>query len=401
MLIAGEASGDWLAADLVRALRPVLSHGDAGPSADLQPLTSALEPSFFGAGGPRMREAGVELAVDLTQHAVFGFVEVLRRVVEFGRLFRQLLRLALARQPDVLVLVDYAGFNRRFAAAVRRRAQAGHGPFNNWQPRLVYFVSPQVWASRAGRAQQLARDVDLLLSIFPFEKAWYARRVPGFRVEFVGHPIVDRYHDLPERVEPSPVETSLPLVLLLPGSRRQEVRHHLPILVEAARLVRERQPVKLRMVLPDPDLADLARRLMPASSDLELGVGNLSESLRAAALAVASSGTVTLECAFFRVPTVVIYRTSWPTYWIARRIVQVSHMAMPNLLTRDRVYPELLQGDATAQNIAREALDLLAGTARRRSMQQQLDGVIRSLGGPGACERAAGLIANLLRAGSP
>ena len=180
MLIAGEASGDLLAAELVSALR--------APSSILHPPSS---PVFFGAGGAKMAAAGVELAFDLTQHSVIGFSDVLKNYFKFRRLFNQLLALAIERKPDVVIGVDFGGFNLRFGHAVREYLR--DNPFSKWNPKIVQFVSPQVWASRPGRADLLAADYDLLLSIFPFEKAWYARRAPKLRVEFVGHPMIGRF----------------------------------------------------------------------------------------------------------------------------------------------------------------------------------------------------------------
>ena len=164
MVIAGEASGDLLAAELVTALKKA--------AANAQP-ESQLE--FFGAGGPAMQQAGVELAFDMTTHAVVGLVEVIRNYAKFRRLFQQLLDLAFARKPDVIICVDFGGFNRRFAHAVRERSKGA-----NWSPRLIQYVSPQVWASRPGRAQKMAHDFDLLLTIFPFETEWYRKRLPDF-----------------------------------------------------------------------------------------------------------------------------------------------------------------------------------------------------------------------------
>ena len=193
MLIAGEASGDTLAAELVTALRGELLSRPQADSSDVQPLRTALGPRFFGAGGPRMAAAGVELAFDMTKHSVIGISEALKKYFEFRRMLRQLVKLALKRQPDVIVCVDFHGFNGRFAAAVRRAVRSQRGTFNNWNPKIVQFVSPQVWASRPGRADAMAENLDLLLSIFPFEKAWYAQHSPKLRVEFVGHPMVGRF----------------------------------------------------------------------------------------------------------------------------------------------------------------------------------------------------------------
>src|ERR1035437_1078031 len=188
MLIAGEASGDMLAAELVRALRRAIPAATPISTTDYQPLHGSLEPRFFGAGGPQMAAAGVELAFDMTAHSVIGLSEALKNYLKFRRLFRQLFRLALDRQPDAIICVDFSGFNRRFAHAIRQYTRARADWFHNWDPRIIRYISPQVWASREGRAFQMARDYDAVLSIFPFEKDWYAKRVPQLRVEFVGHP---------------------------------------------------------------------------------------------------------------------------------------------------------------------------------------------------------------------
>ena len=179
MLIAGEASGDLIAAELVSALL-----------AASEPSEDGRAPQFFGAGGAKMATAGVELAFDLTQHSVIGISDVLKNYFKFRRLFNQLLALAIERKPDVVIGVDYGGFNLHFGHAVKEYVR--NNPFSKWNPKIVQFVSPQVWASRPGRANRLAADYDLLLSIFPFEKDWYAQRVPQLRVEFVGHPMLDR-----------------------------------------------------------------------------------------------------------------------------------------------------------------------------------------------------------------
>src|ERR1019366_9116150 len=207
MFIAGEASGDMLAAELVSALRGKL------PDA-----------RFFGAGGPRMAAAGVELAFDMMQHSVIGISDVLKKYFKFRRLFNQLLKLAIERQPDAIIGVDYGGFNLRFGHAIKQFVRANQSQFNNWNPKIIQFVSPQVWASRPDRAYQLQDDYDLLLSIFPFEKDWYARRVPKLRVEFVGHPMVGRFTSVGTRCSASEdARQRVPTILLLPGSRKSEL----------------------------------------------------------------------------------------------------------------------------------------------------------------------------------
>ena len=379
MLIAGEASGDLLAAELVSALR--------GQLPDAQ---------FFGAGGAKMAAAGVELAFDLTQYSVIGISDVLKKYFEFRRLFHQLLALARGRQPDVVIGVDYGGFNLRFGQAVKRYVR--DNPFSKWDPKIVQFVSPQVWASRPGRADKLARDYDLLLSIFPFEKAWYAKRVPQLRVEFVGHPMIGRFTNDDLRLTSGPrpsasIVNRQSQILLLPGSRKSELQRHLPVLLAALKLIQEKLPaVKAKIVLPNPSLMTLAKSL---GADLEIQIGELPWALAESDVALASTGTVTMECAFFGVPTVTLYKTSWLTYQIARRIVTVKSLTMPNLLAGETVYPEFIQHYATPENLSRAALELLQDESRRTKIKLQLAKVISSLGEPGAAGRAANAVLSL------
>ncbi|MEO8429330.1 MAG: lipid-A-disaccharide synthase [Verrucomicrobiota bacterium] len=401
MFIAGEASGDALAAELVKALSPAVIDFENRLTNGLQPLRTTLSPRFFGGGGPKMAAAGVELAVDLTAHAVFGLFEVLKHYSKFKGIFNQLVALAMARQPEVIILVDYGGLNRRFAAAIKKHVRARRGTFNNWDPKIVYYVSPQVWASRAQRARQLERDVDLLLSIFPFERDWYARRAPRLHVEFVGHPLIDRHGSAERRCFASSdsgnTAQNKPIVLLLPGSREQELKQHLPVIIATARRISAKHTVRFRMVFPTQSLADISYSFTAGLSDLETNIGDLSESLAEADLAIASSGTVTMECAFFAVPTIVLYKVSWPLYQIAKRMVRVNYIAMPNLLAGEEIYPEFIQSAATSENIANAALKILNNPTTRTTIKAKLAKVVESLGLPGASERAAKAIVNLLR----
>ena len=395
MLIAGEASGDMLAAELVEALRK-----------DSETRQEPFAPRFMGAGGATMAGVGGELAFDMTPHAVVGLAEALRHYVKFRRLLYQLMDLAFERRPDVIVLVDFSGFNRRFAHALRNRLRAERGLFHNWYPRIVQYVSPQVWASRPGRADSMARDMDLLLCLFPFEKDWYARRIPGFRVEFVGHPLVDRLllrNGGCDAWDPAAGAVEQPpLVLLLPGSRKGELKRHLPVMLPAARLISERCSARFRLVLPNDELVELARRYGSSSlPGLETIVGGLARSLAEATLAVASTGTVTLECAFSGLPAVTLYKTSWGTYQVGRRVVTVKHLAMPNLLANETIYPEFIQDAATPEALAGAAVDLLLDPIRSDQVRAKLLGVAKSLGEPGASLRAARAIGNLTANASP
>lgn len=383
MLIAGEASGDFLATELVAALR-----AECGPHV----------PKFFGAGGPKMSAAGVELAFDLTQHSVIGLWEAVRKYRQFKRLFDRLLHLACDRQPDIIVCVDFSGFNRRFAAAIRREVRRRRGIFHNWSPKIIQYVSPQVWASRPGRAFQMARDYDLLLSILPFEKSWYAARVPELRVEFVGHPIIERH----AKVAVVKIDGQGSELLLLPGSRVSELRRHLPPMLAAWERIRVARPdVRARMVLPSDEMVQLVHAIGGVTlNSIALQIGGLSEALATATVAIASTGTVTLECALFGVPTVAMYRTSWPTYIIGRQIVQVKYLAMPNLLADEPIYPEFIQSAATPENLAAASLQFLDNAELREAAKSKLTRVAESLGETGASQRAAKAILELLGSSS-
>ena len=392
MLIAGEASGDLLAAELVSALLAASKQSEDG-----------RVPQFFGAGGSRMAAAGVELAFDLTQHSVIGVSDVLKNYFKFRRLFHQLLALAIERKPDAVIGVDYGGFNLRFGHAVKEYVR--ENPFANWNPKIIQFVSPQVWASRPGRANLLATDYDLLLSIFPFEKDWYARRVPKLRVEFVGHPMIGRFVSegrvtrVPDTEKLGTRVTRPSDILLLPGSRADELRRHLPVMLGALKLIREKLPAaKAKIVLPNETLKQLADKLSVLPPDTEIQIGNLPPALAEADVAVASTGTVTMECAFFGVPTVTLYKTSWSTYQIGKRIVKVKWLTMPNILADEEIYPEFVQNAATPDNIAGAALELLQNEPRRIQIKKRLAQVVSSLGGPGANTRAAAAILSLFEA---
>ena len=293
--------------------------------------------------------------------------------------------------------MDYGGFNLRFGHAVKEYVR--NNPFSKWNPKIIQFVSPQVWASRPGRADMLARDYDLLLSIFPFEKDWYAQRVPQVARgicrasddrEICRMTIYDLRTDRQKTRQSSDRQSQ---ILLLPGSRKSELQRHLPVMLAALKTIQEKLPAaKAKMVLPNRTLVQLAKSL---GANLEIQIGELPWALAEADVAIASTGTVTMECAFFGVPTVTLYKTSWLTYQIAKRIVTVKSLTMPNLLAGETVYPEFIQNDATPENISRAALELLQDESRRTKIKSQLAKIISSLGEPGAPRRAAEAILSL------
>lgn len=372
MLIAGEPSGDLLASELVLALR------ERWPGAH-----------FFGAGGPEMEAAGVELLFDMREHAVLG-IPTPGKLLALRYVAGQLRSLAVERKADAVIGVDYGGFNLRLGHSIKQYVR--NRPRADWSPKLVQFVSPQVWASRPGRAQLLEADYDLLLSIFPFEKAWYADRAPKLRVEFVGHPMVDRMN-LSPIVPGSRSEAKRPEILLLPGSRKGELKKHLPVMLGALKLIRQKlASAGAKMVLPNEELKRLVPTPLP---DVEIQVGRLPEALAQADLAISKTGTVTMECAFFGVPAVTIYKKTFLGLAIALGIVTVKSLTMPNLMAGEEVYPEFIQSAATSENVARAAMDLLQNESRRANLKSQLTKIVASLGEPGASRRAAAAISSL------
>lgn len=373
MILAGEPSGDVLAADLVSEIRRAVGKGE-------------LIPSFFGIGGPKLKDAGVDLLENMPRLTVFGLFDVVRRFFHFKRIFRRVLEEAKQRQPKWIILVDYGGFNLRFAKALRSWSGKKSNLFANWTPRIIYYVPPQVWASREGRAAVLASTVDLVISIFPFEKNWYRERFPKLPVKYVGDPMATRFRYFSPRANASASSSSPPQIALLPGSRPQEIGRHLPLMLEAFEKLRRLQECQATVVTLHPDLMQRFQTMLPPN--VKRQVGNAAEVLQRSAVAIAASGAVTRECAYLRVPAVVIYKLPWLDYQIAKRAVKIRHIAMPNILAGETIFPELIQSDATPKAIAQEVLRLLDPEERVR-IAAALDRVVSSLGPPGASRQAA------------
>jgi lipid-A-disaccharide synthase len=362
LLVAGEASGDSHGAELIHYLRE--QHPDV---------------RIIGVGGPKMAAAGQEQLFDLSVHAVVGITQVLRHYFKFRYLFGRVLALARKENPQATVLIDYPGFNLRLAAKLRRELPGS---------RTIFYISPQVWAWKAGRVKSMEKVLDLLLVILPFEKAWYAQASPTLNVNFVGHPMLDRV----KRNEDA--EPDAELVALLPGSRRGEVESHLPVLWEAARIMTVRQP-GLRFVLlsPNEKVQELSRALtahLPAPNfKIEFNVSYAVSHLSRCSLAIVASGTASLECAVVGIPQIVIYRVDPLTWAIGKRLVKVNHLSMVNVMAGEEVVPELLQEKMQPDAIAAHALELLGNRKRREAMKERVAGIVETLGGPGASKRAA------------
>jgi lipid-A-disaccharide synthase len=362
LMVAGEASGDTHGAELINALRR------------LRPRVRII-----GAGGPRMAAAGQEQLFDLAAHAVLGLTEVLKHYFKFRRFFNRVLDLARRERPDAVILIDYPGFNLRLAARLRREVPGS---------RTIFYISPQVWAWKAGRVKAMQRDIDLLLAILPFEKAWFAKTAPRLNVQWVGHPMLDRIQKLNE------TESNPNVIALLPGSRRTEVGAHLPVLWEAARLMGARKPgLKFVLLSPNEEIQKYALGIIarfPAPNfAFEYNIGYAVSHLSRCSLAIVASGTASLECALVGVPQLVVYQVHPLTYEVGRRLVKVRHLSMVNVLANDEVVPELLQDRFRPVNVANEGLDLLGNKERREVMKRRVAQIVSTLGEPGASHRAA------------
>lgn len=371
MVVAGEASGDQHAADLVAELRK-----------------RRIDARFFGMGGTRLAAVGVDLVFSATEISVMGFAEVLPKLRRILRVMRGLEQAAARRHPDCAILVDVPDFNLRLA---RRLKWLGIP--------VVFYVSPKVWAWRSGRVQEIADLADLMLCIFPFEEEIY-RRV-GVRTRYVGNPVVDQ---LPPMAAPETFRAALgleqvrPTIALLPGSRISEVHRILPAMVGAAQLINLERPGLQAVVPVAPSIPREAIVGPFAGTGLQPVVldGRAAEAVGASDVGIVASGTATLEAALMRRPFVVVYRMSPLTYRLAQLLVDLDHVSLVNLLADRRLVPELLQGRATPKRIAFEVLRLW-DSDERKPMLEGFDSVRRQLGPVGAAGRAADEVLAVLR----
>jgi lipid-A-disaccharide synthase len=380
MIVAGEASGDAHSASLVNALRK------AEPAAQFE---------FFGATGPLLRAADVETIVRSDELAILGLVEIGRALPKFWRAYKLLKQAAIERKPDAVILVDWPDFNLKLARALHRRGL-----------KVIYYISPQLWAWREYRTRNIDRDVDLLLSILPFEKDWYEERGVE-QVEFVGHPLAGEVHARYDRAEFArrmKLEPSLPIISLLPGSRRKEVERILPPMLEAAALISARQPAVQFVVVVAPsrssdEIRDIIRAQratpLPLPSCLHIVNGQSREALAASDVTAVASGTATLEAALLGTPMVIVYKESAINWHTLGRLITTDHYGLVNLVAGERVATELMQDDLNGERLANELL-LLLDRKRNADARRRLREVADQLGEGGASNRAAQRVLDVL-----
>lgn len=367
LVIAGEISGDMHAAGLIRELRK---------------RVPALR--VYGIGGPRLRAEGVETFHDVREMGVMGIVEVLKRIFFFRRVFRQMEALARDRRPDAVLLVDYPGFNLRFAASVHAMGI-----------KVIYYICPQVWAWNRRRIPKMAAVVDRLMAIFPFEPKVFEGT--GLKVDFVGHPLVTEIQEtLRGPLVPLPWQGE-PRIGMLPGSRHTEIDRILPVFCAAARRIEDRYPgASFIIPAPTPGIEAHIRKLLNTLPEVPRHIaivqGESRQVFRQSRAALVKSGTATMESALAGCPTVIAYIVAPLTCWIGRRLATVRFMGIVNIIANRLICPEFLQEQATPEALAQALIPLIEDSPERAAMLAGYEEVKALLGSGGAAERAARVV---------
>jgi lipid-A-disaccharide synthase len=371
MIVAGEASGDIYGADLAcEALK----------------LDSNLH--FFGIGGARMREAGVETLVDSADMAVVGLIEVLKHFDVISAAFLKLKKILLNEPPDLLILIDYPGFNLRLAKIARRAGV-----------KVLYYISPQIWAWRQGRVKKIARLVDHMAVILPFEAPFYERA--GVPVSFVGHPMTDMVNVSKNRVEAAAsfgLDPNRKIVGLFPGSRRNEIERLLPVIIASAVQLKQRFP-EIQFALPLASTLNsdtITPQLTAAGLNVTITRDRIHDLIRACDAVISVSGTVTLEIALVGTPMVIIYKLSPLTYQLAKRLIKVPNIGLCNIVAGQTVVKELIQDDANDRNISDEIAAILSDADYDNAIRQKMAEIRSRLGCGGASKNVAKLTLQLM-----
>lgn len=372
MIIAGEISGDIHSALLVSAIRKLLP-----------------DTTFFGIGGNEMRSAGVEIIHDIQEMAIMGFAEVIGKLHFFKRMLDEMTKIACTRNPDVVILVDYPGFNLRLAQRLHSRGF-----------KIIYYICPQVWAWHRSRIRTMGKHIDLLITIFPFESAYFQNT--KLKVEFVGHPLVDEAQRILQTPRINLPWDGDPRIALLPGSRTHVVKYILPLLLETSVLIEQKYPAA-SFIIPSasPQLFTLINQQLSNAkykpTRCQIVTGVTREVLRQATAAITASGTATIECALMRCPMLIVYRTSPPTYLLCKLLIKSPYIGMVNMVAGKMICPEFIQNSATPEALANALIPLLKDTPERKTMLEELDYVNIKLGSPGAVERAGRIIKDFLQ----
>ena len=371
MIVAGEASGDIYGADLARE-------------------ASKLDPNlhFFGIGGARMREAGVDTLVDSADMAVVGLVEVLKHFDVISNAFLKLKKILLNDRPDLLILIDYPGFNMRLAKIAKK---AGI--------KVLYYIRPQIWAWRQGRVKKIARLVDHMAVILPFEASFYEQA--GVPVTFVGHPMLDMVNvgmDRNQAAVSFGLDPSKRIIGLFPGSRRNEIERLLPVIAASARHLKERFP-DIQFILPLASTLqndDITPQLRDAGLDVTITRERIHDMIRACDAVISVSGTVTLEIALVGTPMVIIYKLSPLTYQLAKRLVKIDNIGLCNIVAGETMVQELIQDAASPERIAAEIERFLNDGSYAKRVQQKMLSIREKLGNGKASARVAQLAYNMM-----
>ena len=360
--VAGEASADNHAAALMCSLREL--------DADLQ---------FIGRGGPQMRKiAGKQFKDWIDDAAVLGLWEVIRKYGYFREQFHETLNEIRESKPDAIVLIDYPGFNLRLARALRKQSP---------RQKIIYYISPQVWAWNRGRIKKMASLLDLMLCIFPFEADLYNKS--GLRAVFVGHPMIERL-----RTRKIDTERGRNLIGFFPGSRMREVRKIFPVMLESIpELQKQNRDIRFEVAAASEELArEMSEMLVQRGQNqqgIQIKVGETAGLMQRAFAGIVASGSATLEAAYFRLPFVLIYKVAWPTYLAARLVVSVKYLGMPNVLADREVVPEFIQHRARPDAIVKAVRRLIEDADARDRMISEFDGIVGKLGEGGASDQAA------------
>jgi lipid-A-disaccharide synthase len=368
VIVAGETSGDLHGAKLVRAMHQKEKHL-----------------FFCGIGGPALREAGVRILYDAADLSVVGITEVLARLPNVLQSMGRMKKILKSLRPDLLILVDYPDYNMRLAPLAKKL-----------QIPVLYYISPQIWAWRQGRVKRIRRMVDHMAVILPFEERFYQDHdVP---VTFVGHPLLDS--ELPPPAElKSPAKADCPMIGLVPGSRTNEVAEHLPIMLRAAKTLKGRLPAATFLLSKAPSVERRhLNSILEEFGDPDIGVisDNVEHLFASCDLIVVASGTVTLQAAIYGTPMIIIYKVSPVSYWLGRLLVRVKNIGLVNLVAGKELVPELIQGNASAENIARTAADMLSDPDQLRHLRHELYATRDLLGQAGASSRVADIALRML-----